>query len=578
MTFGFGVPQVFLRQEETHHPDWLPYPARMEKSLRAANPGRTIEVAPLAVPGYSSHQGLAWMRRDLARARARRGHAALGWNDIGMRAQPDAQAMRTDVWSVTARRLLSTSQALLQGWHALHARAGSPVVPVPRVDRDTFVANHRAMVAVARAAGAQVVVIGPVYRDRASYPPEGERIAERRTALRDAMRADGVPYLEVPELTEDSWPDNRPLFLEHIHPNHKGHRLLAQRLLAFLAAQAMLRDLRPPRDRAMTRRLAWVALCAVGVIHWVVLLDARPGSFGGPPVTLEDWPKEYRYLAVLQQAVREGRVPYFLSEPIIFSRKYLAIPETCLSPQAALLAVVPPGAFVVGNTLLLYGAFCAGAFLLCRRYGLSPVPAGFLFLIAGAGGHVSAQMAVGHSMWTGFLLLPFVLLLVCRLAEEAPPAEAARTSTVPLWLAIALTAILLQGALHVFTACVLFLLLFAAFNPSRARAVLGALVWTAAAGCVRLLPAVFVARRRDTAFLTGYPSLLELARSPADHPAARPGPARRLLRARRCVGVRHVRGTRGARVPADRRRVARHGRAWRRCRAAPSAGSTGPWR
>ena len=256
----------------------------------------------------------------------------------------------------------------------------------------------------------------------------------------------------------------------------------------------------------MKRRIPWIVLFLAGAAHWIVLLDARPGSFQGPPVTLEDWPKEYRYLAVLQQAVREGRVPYFLSEPIIFSRKYLAIPETCLSPQAVLLAVLPPGAFVVTNTLLLYAAFAAGMVLLCSRYALSPLPAAFLFLIAGTSGHVSAQMAVGHSMWTGFLLLPFVLLLVCRLAEGESPRGT------PLWLALALAAILLQGALHVFTGCVLFLLLFAAFNPSRARAVLVTLLWTAAAGCVRLLPAVFVARRREQAFLTGFPSLLDLAR------------------------------------------------------------------
>ena len=78
----------------------------------------------------------------------------------------------------------------------------------------------------------RVVVIGPVYRDRVEHPPEGDWIAERRAALRAAMEPWRVPYLEVPELTEASWPGNQPLFLEHIHPNHKGHRLLAERLLA----------------------------------------------------------------------------------------------------------------------------------------------------------------------------------------------------------------------------------------------------------------------------------------------------------------------------------------------------------
>src|SRR5262245_25643262 len=69
VTFGFRVPLVFLKRPQERDPAWQPYNVRLEKALRAANPGRVVEVIPLAVPGYSSHQGLAWMRRDLARYR-----------------------------------------------------------------------------------------------------------------------------------------------------------------------------------------------------------------------------------------------------------------------------------------------------------------------------------------------------------------------------------------------------------------------------------------------------------------------------------------------------------------------------
>jgi lysophospholipase L1-like esterase len=166
-----------------------------------------------------------------------------------MRGQSDADAIRTDAWSATTRLLPAKSQALLHAWRWVHSRPGATGAPVPRVSVEGFVANHRAMVDVARAAGALVAVIGPVYRDRVEYPPEGDLIAARRTALREAMTRAGVPYLEVPELTESAWPANRPLFLEHIHPNHKGHRLLAERLLPFLAGQEMLRDLSAAQAR-----------------------------------------------------------------------------------------------------------------------------------------------------------------------------------------------------------------------------------------------------------------------------------------------------------------------------------------
>jgi lysophospholipase L1-like esterase len=250
VTFGFGVPQVALKRPEERHPDWLPYPARLERALRAANPGRAVEVAPFAVPGYSTHQGLAWMRRDLRALGPDLVTMLYGWNDIGLRAQPDADAMKTDPWSAFSRALLARSQTLLRLWSALHGRGGAPgsTPGVPRVDRDGYVANIRAMTEVVRAAGAAVVVIGPVYRDRVEYPPEGDWMGERRAALRAAMDAARIPYVEVPELTEASWPGNEPLFLEHIHPNHKGHRLLAERLLAFLAERRLLGDLNVPEQ------------------------------------------------------------------------------------------------------------------------------------------------------------------------------------------------------------------------------------------------------------------------------------------------------------------------------------------
>lgn len=254
------------------------------------------------------------------------------------------------------------------------------------------------------------------------------------------------------------------------------------------------------------RRAAWAALFLAGAAFWVVLLDRAPFTFAGPPVTLGDWPKEYRYLAVLQQAVRETRIPFVLSEPIIFSRKFLAIPETCLSPQVLLLSVLPPGAFVVVNTLLLYAAFCAGVLALAHRFRLGRVPAAAFFLLAGFNGHVTAQIAVGHSMWAGFLLLPAFLLPLATLTEDA------RAPRAPVLLALALAAILFQGALHVFTWCVLLLVLFALFNPKHLRPVAQGLAWTAGLAALRLLPATLVARRRDAAFLSGYPSIGALVR------------------------------------------------------------------
>lgn len=248
VTFGYRVPRVYLRRPR-ESPDWLPYPALIEKWLRAANPGRPIEVVPLATPGYSSHQGLAWLRRDIGWLDPDVVTVCFGWNDIALRARSDAQSMRTDWLSVTARRIVTRSQALMHASRWLRAKR-APAGPLPetvrRVSPERFVANEIEMARLVRSRGAAAVLIGAVYRDRVAHPPEGDWIDADRAALRDAARNAGIPYLEVKELTEDGYPGNARLFEEHIHPNHRGHRVLAVALLGYLRDQGLLKGLAVP--------------------------------------------------------------------------------------------------------------------------------------------------------------------------------------------------------------------------------------------------------------------------------------------------------------------------------------------
>jgi lysophospholipase L1-like esterase len=248
VTFGYRVPRVYLRRPR-EDPEWLPYPALIERWLRAANPRRPIEVIPLATPGYSSHQGLAWLRRDIRRLDPDVVTVCFGWNDIDVRSTSDAQSMKTGWLSVTARRLVSGSQALMHASQWLRSRrAGLGPLPdaVRRVSQERFVDNELQMARLARSHNAGAVLIGPVYRDRVAHPPEGDVIGAYRDALRAAAREAGTSYLEVAELTEAASPGNARLFEEHIHPNHRGHRLLAVALLRFLRDQGLLRDLAIP--------------------------------------------------------------------------------------------------------------------------------------------------------------------------------------------------------------------------------------------------------------------------------------------------------------------------------------------
>jgi hypothetical protein len=208
--------------------------------------------------------------------------------------------------------------------------------------------------------------------------------------------------------------------------------------------------------------------------------------------------------------VREGRVPYFVTEPILITRKLLAVPEVSTSPQLLLLRVMPVGTYLVVNTLLLASAGFVGLLRLRRRYGLGAVPFTVLVLLFFGNGHITAQLSVGHSMWVGYFLLSWLVLWVLELLDDDGNDGAGPRRLFGPKLGVLLFALMLQGSFHIFIWCVLLLLLLAAFQTRLWPAVWRGLAWGVALSAVRLAPAVFVTRRRIQEFLTGFPSLLDL--------------------------------------------------------------------
>src|SRR5262245_20762907 len=148
---------------------------------------------------------------------------------------------------------------------------------------------------------------------------------------------------------------------------------------------------------ARGRRDEWLlgVLFLAGAVHWLLFFGLPPRL----PAGVGDWAKERRYYTVLGEAVREVRVPYFVSRPIQETRKFLAIPEVVWSPQVLLLGVLDVETYVAAQTVLLYTAGFIGCLWLRRRYSLSALPFTLLFLLFNFNGHVTAHLAVGHSMW-----------------------------------------------------------------------------------------------------------------------------------------------------------------------------------
>jgi lysophospholipase L1-like esterase len=221
----------------------------LEKQLRTANLDRQVEVFPMAVPGYTSHQGLAWLQHDIDRFQPDMVIASFGWNDVSMSDAPDREAIRTDWYPVSVRWLIDHSQAFAHATSWLRSGKQAPPKrpkPVPRVAESEYLNNFSSIVDLVRSRHAIVIVVGAPYRDSKTNPPEAELMKKYRIDLRTSMEQKQVPYLEVLELTEAAAPANDGFFGELIHPNHMGHRLLASELLKFMSSRKLVGDLKVP--------------------------------------------------------------------------------------------------------------------------------------------------------------------------------------------------------------------------------------------------------------------------------------------------------------------------------------------
>ena len=270
-------------------------------------------------------------------------------------------------------------------------------------------------------------------------------------------------------------------------------------LLQFLEDLLFARPDRPVARIATS--VALTLLFCLGIVHWIVFFN-----FGEMSFQYADWPKEYLYYSVLQQALNTGTIPYHVDQAIQNTHRFLALPEIVRSPQILLLRVMTVSDFVVANTLVVYAAGFWGCLMIRRRYALSLMSFSLLYLVFQFNGYITSHLATGHSMWNGYFLMPFYCYYVLRLCEPASP-ESADDRRLPLMLALTLFAMNLQGAFHMYVWNVLFLGFVAVFNTSAVRPLATAGVFSALLSSFIFLPAGITFWNADHLFLTGYPTV-----------------------------------------------------------------------
>ncbi len=224
-TFGVG-----LREPESY-PGWL-----------SAN---GVETVNAGVPGYNTETALARLRHSsLLALRPKMVAIYFGWNDLAREAADErtfAVLRRLARYSRCASVLLRLQRCYWEdGWRNFRW--------VPQVSLAEFRRNLTEMVSLSRRVGAEAVLITPPSEPRllaedrrwaAEHSPaefdDHERYAQ---AVREVAVQTGAGLIDLDrEMRSRAGKDPRRYFIDPIHLNHRGSRVLAQMLLARLAAR-----------------------------------------------------------------------------------------------------------------------------------------------------------------------------------------------------------------------------------------------------------------------------------------------------------------------------------------------------
>jgi lysophospholipase L1-like esterase len=195
---------VFLGDSCTEYGSW---PARLARAL-GRRTGRPPATANLAVAGWTSHQGLRQIERDLRETAPRVATLFWGWNDhwrsIGLEDREVARIQRSPLFAAQRTRV---GQLLTRGWVGLLARGEAEV---PRVPLDRFRDNlTRAARALRERGAVPVLVTAPSSHEEGREPaylaerwmPDLARLVPTHRAyadvVREVARAEGLPLADL---------------------------------------------------------------------------------------------------------------------------------------------------------------------------------------------------------------------------------------------------------------------------------------------------------------------------------------------------------------------------------------------
>ncbi len=258
-----------------------------------------------------------------------------------------------------------------------------------------------------------------------------------------------------------------------------------------------------PRGTPCLRRpvtiVVLAVLLAIGAFHWAWFVN-----FGNVTFRIHDWGQEHVYYSVLRQAVNTGSPPFHMSLRFHQTDRFMSIPDTNFMPWVLALPAMSTGGFIMMDLLILYALGFAGSVLLMRKYGLPLLPFALFFLLFNFNGHIVTHLAVGHTAWSGYFLLPFFFLFLLETLETDGSWRAS------FMLAFVLFAMMLKGSFHLYTWCLMFLVLLVIFSWKYAKPLLGTVAASAFLSAFKLIPAAYTLLGRGEKFIWSYPTFRDL--------------------------------------------------------------------
>jgi len=239
-----------------------------------------------------------------------------------------------------------------------------------------------------------------------------------------------------------------------------------------------------------------------GAFHWAWFLN-----YGRVEYKYIDWQKFFDYYGVIQKALAEKTIPYFMPYFYKGTNQFLAIPETDLSPTIFLLKFLSVEEFFLAQGLILYSLGYIGCLFLKKKYRWSLFAFLCFFLVFNFNGHIVAHLAFSHWPWISYFLFPFFILWVLTLVEGD------RSLAHGVRLAGVLFAMLLLGGLHPFFWCLLFLALLCLYQKNFFKPVLIGVGLGLVFSAYRILPAMVTFFGYKNNFVFGFPSIPEFLES-----------------------------------------------------------------